>query len=396
MNDLFVVDLKKKEVKFREFLERLIAVNPFYKMVSLKEGFDVRGDNIIDIYSSLPIIKKKDILELKKEYFSYTDEKIYSEITSGSTGQILNCKKTASERGELALNIWKQRRKLDPLVNIDNFIDLFSDEVEDIIGRFYEVSEESVVSNFHKIMKLKPRWLSGPISLINKFAYMIRDEKVQFTNDGTLKFIELTGEYNDTNKVNLIRDIFQCQVIDYYGTRETWCIAYSCLEGGMHIQDYMLVDTEKENDYSKVLLTSMINRYMPFIKYDIGDRGRLIEEKCKCGKEQLLLKLDGGRVTDVITGSNLLGNYFFDQVVWDACVVCDTPICEIQVVQVELHFFVFYIVKSLNYNKIVEDVIRIRLKKELGINTAVEFKYVDKLKPLKNGKVKKFYPYMMT
>lgn len=393
MNSVFIKDLMRKEVMFREFLERLITINPFYKMISLKEGFDVRGDDVVDIYESLPVIKKKDIVELGKEYFSYTDEKVFSEITSGSTGQVLNCKKTASERGRLALNIWRQRRKLDPLVNIDNFVDLFSDEVEDIIGRFYEVSEEKVVLNFYKIMELKPRWLSGPLSLISKFAYMIRDEKIQFVNDGTLKFIELTGEYNDVNQVNLVRDIFRCEVVDYYGTRETWCIAYSCLSKGMHIQDYMLVDTEVENNYSKVLLTSMLNIHMPFIKYDIGDRGRLIEKKCKCGKEQLLLELDGGRITDVITGSNLLGNYFFDQVVWDACVVCNMPICEIQVEQVELKLFYIFIVKSISYNNMIEDVIRIRLKKELGRDTDVVFKYVDKLKPLKNGKVKKFYPY---
>lgn len=83
---------------------------------------------------------------------------------------------------------------------------------------------------------------------------MILEGKLEYQNSRTLKFIELTGEYNNSKGVNEIRQIFNCNVVDYYGTRETWCIAYTCLNGGMYLQSNMLVDTQEIGSKSKLLL----------------------------------------------------------------------------------------------------------------------------------------------
>lgn len=393
MNKIFVDDLYKKKNQFQDLLSTITVINPYYADIKKQLGFDEKVDDLLEIYKSLPVLNKKNIIEIGDFYYSKTSEEIFEEITSGSSGQVLECRKTSSERMQLAYSIWLQRRRLDPEVSIDNFVDLFSDEVEDIIGRFYDVKEDTVIENFYKIMSLNPRWLSGPISLIHRFATMILEGKMKYQNTGNLKFIELTGEYNNSNRVDEIKKVFQCNVVDYYGTRETWCIAYTCLQGRMHVQGNMLVDTMEVDSKFKLILTSLVNTYMPFIKYDVGDYGTLDGSRCECKNKSVLLKLDGGRVTDVITGSNILGNYFFDQIVWEACAACKMPICQIQVVQTALRSFVIYIVKGIEYDGIVEDIILKRLKLEIGEDTTAEFKYVTKLKPLRNGKVRKFYPF---
>jgi phenylacetate-CoA ligase len=394
MDKIFADDFNKKISQFKNLISKVTVINPYYADLKKKLGFDEKVDDLLKIYESLPVLKKKDIIDIGDFYYSRTSENVFEEITSGSSGQVLECKKTSYERMQLAYQIWLRRRKLDAEVNIDNFVDLFSDEVEDIIGRFYDVNESKVAENFYKIMSLNPRWLSGPISLIHRFTTMILQGKLEYLNSGTLKFIELTGEFNNSNQVNEIKQVFNCNVVDHYGTRETWCIAYTCLNGEMHVQSNMLVESQKVGSKSKLLLTSLVNTYMPFIKYDVGDYGRLAQSHCGCGDSSVTLELNGGRVTDIITGSDILGNYFFDQIIWEACVACKMPICQIQVEQTGFFLFIIYIVRGIEYDIVVEDIILKRLRSEIGENASVTFKYVSKLKPLRNGKVRKFYPFI--
>lgn len=384
----------EKEKKLRTLLKFLIANNRFYYEVWKKVGFDISNDIIEDIYESLPIVTKKDIIN-NKDILSCNmqNEEVFKEITSGSSGEVMTCYKTSGERARLALNIWKQRRNYDRQVNISNFIDLFSDEIEEIIGSFYSVDNNTVIKNFYKVMDLNPRWLSGPSSLISKFSNLINEERINYKNDGSLKYIELNGEYNDAKTRELIENAFQCKTINNYGTRETWCVAYECDRHKLHVKDYMIVDSIKGNQHDKFLLTSLNNYYMPIIKYSIGDLGKVNLEKCECGNKNNTISMAGGREFDIITGSNILGNYFFDQIIWGICERFNNAIVEFQVHQRELEVFEFMIVKGNNYNKNVEDYVLSRMKNELNQNINVIFKFVDHLNALKNGKLKKFYPY---
>ena len=50
----------------------------------------------------------------------------------------------------------------------------------------------------------------------------------------------------------------------------------------------------------RIILTSLTNTAMPFIRYDIGDVGKIIWEPCKCGNHNPILSLSGGRCNDYI------------------------------------------------------------------------------------------------
>lgn len=388
----------RKEQKFEKLRSLLIYLsehNEFYKRVQKDLQYDVYHDDIREIYKSLPYTSKQDILNNPDIYFSDNpkQEQIFEEVTSGSSGNVLRCYKTSTERTLLAFNIWKQRRLFDPDVNVNNYCNLFNNEMEEQVGKFYNVEDSEVIANFYKLIALQPRWIAGPISLLTKFAMLIQEGKIAYKNDGALKFMEFHGENVDTESRKIIEETFQCRTLNNYGTRETWCVALDCGEQRLHTQDYILPDFIHEDGYDKLVLTSLLNKYMPIIKYVNGDCGKPEQISCSCGNDNEIISLRGGRETDLITGTQILGNYFFDRILWDAFDKFGVVIHEYQVFQRELKKFELVFAKGVQYTDEVSWYVCSRIHEQLGDDYEVNITFVEHVTPLQNGKLKKFYPY---
>lgn len=63
----------------------------------------------------------------------------------------------------------------------------------------------------------------------------------------------------------------------------------------------------------RIILTSLTNKAMPFIRYDIGDMGSMERSSCQCGCRNPVLRLNGGRDNDFISvdGINRISPYTF-------------------------------------------------------------------------------------
>jgi len=231
--------------------------------------------------------------------------------------------------------------------------------------------------------------------LLSKLAILIQEGTIHYKNDGTLKFIEFHGENVDDNSRNLIEQVFECSTINNYGTRETWCIALDCKDKKLHVQDYIIPDVAKEQENEKLLVTSLINKYMPVIKYANGDCGKPLADSCNCGNSNAVIWLKGGRETDFITGTKVLGSYFFDSILWDAFDKFGPIVHEFQVFQRSSSDFEFVVVKGTRYTEEVAKFIRQRIHSELGEGYSVRFTFLAHITPLPNGKLKKFYPFMI-
>ncbi len=99
---------------------------------------------------------------------------------------------------------------------------------------------------------------------------------------------------------------FGCPVGDDYGTEEVWMIASHCLEGGLHVfTDNVVIEIVDDDgrpcapgEPGEVLLTSLANDGMPFIRYAIGDRATWRAGTCRCGRAFPLLESFEGRSND--------------------------------------------------------------------------------------------------
>jgi len=96
---------------------------------------------------------------------------------------------------------------------------------------------------------------------------------------------------------------------------------------------------------------------------------------------------------DIIFGTHILGNYFFDQITWDVNNAFGNAIFAFQVIQKTPNDFDVSIVKGADYADGVLEIITNRIKHEVNKKSIVTYSFVDSI-PLGNtGKLKKFVPY---
>lgn len=103
-----------------------------------------------------------------------------------------------------------------------------------------------------------------------------------------------------------------------YLSNDTGCIGFQCedCEGAVHHihENYCImevVDPETneplpEGKAGKILVTNFSRYFMPLIRYDIGDMGRILTRKCSCGRQVKLMELLGrSDDTLIIGGGNI-------------------------------------------------------------------------------------------
>jgi phenylacetate-CoA ligase len=117
-----------------------------------------------------------------------------------------------------------------------------------------------------------------------------------------------TGELLQGSSRDALAGAFQAPVFDVYGTSETKEIAWQCAEGSMHL-NADVVRVEVLDDFGRglptgvegdLVVTLLVNRAMPLLRYRTGDRGTLLSETCACGCFLPLLGVVTGRTTDVL------------------------------------------------------------------------------------------------
>jgi phenylacetate-CoA ligase len=388
-------DQKKLLLSLFEYLK---DNNRFFNDIFLKNNIDF-SDDIDQCFSRMPILEKSDIRNNYKSYISDSQQEHFNEKTSGSTGIPLICPKTRSERLTAGLNAWNKRREWDPQVNIDNFLPLHDPNTYKLLGNFFDYNPENMKNCFGRLQEISPRWLSGPASAIERYCRLIQSGHIKYEKK-SIRFIELAGEYVDVEQRQFIESVLECKTINHYGTIETWCIAYECCKGHLHVNENMFfVELAKtaekfdgQDETGEIVVTSFYNRLMPIVRYNLKDIGRVSYLSCECGKTSQVIELMGGRSGDVIAGEKqILGEVFFKRGIYKLINRGYDCIDGFRVEQVELKKFIFYIKKGNGYAENVTGILLEYIRSNLGKDTCVEFEFADSIPPLPSGKTKIFH-----
>lgn len=122
-----------------------------------------------------------------------------------------------------------------------------------------------------------------------------------------------------------VERVFGCRVFDQYGSREVGDIACECdRHRGLHVIPWMnfveIVNEDGEpvepGREGRVIVTSLCNYSMPLIRYEVGDRARLVPDEdppCPCGRQGPRLAEVVGRIGDTFKatdGSHVASGYF--------------------------------------------------------------------------------------
>lgn len=245
----------------------------------------------------------------------------------------------------------------------------------------YSMSDATLMQYVRSQNHFKPEFLRGYASSIYTVASFIRDRglPVEFCP----RAVFTTAEKLLEGQRRVIEEVFETQVFDTYGLNDGGVSAYECEEHcGMHIDmERAILEVVDENGHQvfdkpgKILATSLHNYAFPFIRYDTGDIGTIINSKCSCGRELPLLTELVGRMTDVLDvngrkiGSPILTVLFgkFD-------------IEQYQIIQESSESLTCRIVKGPSYSKDDEEFIRKSLISHLGLVDIV-FDYFPSIVP---------------
>lgn len=121
-----------------------------------------------------------------------------------------------------------------------------------------------------------------------------------------LKRIFTSSEYLSPNVRSLIQRVFAAPVFDIYGCTEVKEIAWQCeRREGYHINEDDLIceivvgDRPAEpGEEGEVVVTDLLNRAMPLIRYRVGDRALRLDRPCRCGRAFALMRPCAGRASD--------------------------------------------------------------------------------------------------
>ena len=126
-----------------------------------------------------------------------------------------------------------------------------------------------------------------------------------------LKMIVTTSEMLTDVDRQAIADAFHVPVYDSYGLREGGLIGHECDHFTMHCMDEQLIletidpDTLQPTDgEGELVLTNIVSKVMPMIRYRTGDIVTLSSDCCPCGRNLSSVRISGGRVADFVVTSN--------------------------------------------------------------------------------------------
>lgn len=107
----------------------------------------------------------------------------------------------------------------------------------------------------------------------------------------------------------VIESVFGLKVFDRYGCEEVSLIAAECEQHqGMHLNiEHLYIEFLREDDTpaapgepGRIIVTDLMNRAMPFIRYQVEDVGVPSGRQCACGRGLPLMESVAGRVADFL------------------------------------------------------------------------------------------------
>lgn len=315
-----------------------------------------------------------NVLEGKFEKLNSSYNEVYEfdnyifEETTGTSGVPFRVVKTKSERIRASLSIWKHRKYYDDSVDTQNLFCLNHLGLHDQDKGTYNFTEENIVKLYKEIEESNARWLHVSPNPLYEHIKILQKGKVSY-NFSKIKYIECTGNYYNNQQEKLFHDYFGAEIVNQYGSIETWGIAMSCKNKDLHVlQDNVYLELLDENnqiidDYDKigyVTVTTLNQRLMPLIRYQNGDLAMWKKNLCSCGICSPVLELAPGRKVHLIRGidDRIFGNIFFMKVIQRAvreCKEMDT-LTYVQVIQTAENEFTVYANKLNNNDQFVESI----------------------------------------
>ena len=402
----------RSQSRLADILDYALQHAPFYmdELPGTKES--IRHDPVATL-KHFPVIGKAQYRYDGERFLSDQNIKAVKNTSGGSTGEPVivwqdQGYKVATLAASNLVYFWAGRDVGDSLVKLWGAErDLlqgsygFKQHLSDIIGNrktinAFNLSKERMRNYVAEINARNPRCLEGYADALTALAKHILKEDMQVVKVDSI--ITSAGTLLPQMRV-AIEEAFRGKVFDRYGCREVGNIAAECKEHtGLHIlgeTNYVeLLDSNNkevaEGEEGRVVITNLVNRAMPLIRYDIGDYAVKGSADCSCGLPYPKLASISGRVASSIIradGTHVSPNFFAHLF---GVMQEDPAIFQYQVLQSRIdHLDVRLVSTHTDFS--VKDwgkkpIIEMAIRKIMGDDCGVSFSVVDNIEKTPTGK----------
>ena len=384
--------------------------NPFYKNLA-------QNANPTD-WNSIPVMTKRQLQQPLTERLSegFSIKNSYINKTSGSSGDpfifakdpfchALTWAGFIDRYGWYGLdfNTSKQARFYGIPLDKKSY---YKERFKDVLSKRYRFSVFNLTdTQFEKNLNIfkttRFEYINGYTSAIVQFAkYLQRKNIVLKTICPSLKVCIVTSEMLFPEDRTLLETQFGIAVINEYGAAELGLIAFQDAEKEWVVNsEDLYVEILDENnkvlpygEEGRVVITALYNKAHPFIRYDLGDIGKLSKESTP---NKPILETLVGRTNDIValpSGKKAAGLTFY--YVTKTVIEKDGNVKEFIIEQLKLNTFKISYTSAYELSEEKLTDIKNAISKYLESNLMVFFERKPSLDRSNRGKLKQFKSYL--
>lgn len=376
---------------------------PYYRMTFDITGVNPENFKSFDDLSTYPIITK-DIIRLDTSNLLNHKIIFHNRLkshTSGSTGQPMwtyyDLKSWIRKK-----YIIKARARIECGIKSGEKIVIFESTSKSSLRKenfflkkvksHYQVFSifASYEDAVQKLNSSSPTALYGAPSYFFQLGQFISKNNIHLP---TIKKIFTSSEYLQDNVREYIKKIFSADVYDVYGSTEFKEVAWECgTSEGYHInEDEVFVEILNGGKpvspgvIGNIVITDLRNKAMPLIRYQLNDKGMLINEKCSCGRTFSMMKPYAGRSSEyiILPGGEKISPFLFTTSIEKI-----DGLLQYQIVQVTKEKIMVSVVTDSKNFDIIKDTIRTILLNITNYLMKIDVQQKTELNVEENGKFK--------
>ncbi len=391
--------------RLKELFRHAYDSVPYYRDKFTKIGFHPEDLTIPDDIKKIPVLTKTELKENFDSLISsdFNHRELIEYATGGSTGEPVKFLLTKEQYDTRAAVSFKSYQ-MTGWDFLDKTILLTGAPID--IGKYGSIKSkiksyllrQTVISSFnlkekdlshlyHIIQRNKPKAIFGYVSALSLFAEYLAANNLYVNIPIIIQMAELVLP----EQVRLIEERLGGRFYKHYGARDAIAMGIECSKRqGLHANmDTLWIEILKDNkevcdEDGEVIVTDLYSFGMPLIRYQIGDVGHWLKNRCSCGRHTPLFEITQGRVSNIITTPD--GKYVTGLFIPHLFKEKAEKIEKYQVYEPDLKHLVVRIVKKGGYTNTDEEFLREKLREKLGTQMDIEFQYLDDISPSPSGK----------
>jgi phenylacetate-CoA ligase len=375
---------------------------PYYR--DLYRQLDIHPEDVRtwQDFQALPFVTKTDVNNhLEAMVSPQLRRGALPRSTSGSTGEPTRFFVDRSyHRWDAALEFrgrgWYGAREGDKIALVwgalrDMHISNWRDRLKAKIVRerylnAYGMTEEKMKAFAEMLVRWQPTMFRAYASALSLFAGFVKQQGIGGIRP---KFIELTAEVVTGPQRELLEEVFQCPVVDWYSTLEMGTIALQCPHGGRHVCETRYLElvadgkVQEPGQMGEVVITSLHQFTMPFIRYKLNDIAVYQPSPCACGRGLPVLREVMGRTNDYLVTVD--GKFVYPEF-FASALERRPEIVRFQVHQLDQQHLTVKLVCKEDVDQVWLDGVRRDLQARLGSRMHILLETVDEIPLTSAGK----------